>query len=56
MVTVITKKTTKKQFDAILNRMRDRRRKKRSSKLMALCGSVPLHIDPVEFQRSLRDE
>ncbi len=56
MVSVINKETTKKELAAMLKRMRDRQRKRRAAKLMALCGSAPLHTDPVGFQRALQDE
>ncbi len=56
MVVVITKRTTKRQFDQMLARVNARERKRRDEALMRLCGRAPLHQDPVEFQRALRDE
>ncbi len=56
MVYTITKRTTKRQFDAALKRMAKARRKRQAAALMKLCGSAPLHQDPVEYQRAMRDE
>ncbi len=56
MVHIVTKRTTKRQMDSILQRAGKRSRKKRGADFTDLVGSAPLHADPVKFQRALRDE
>ncbi len=56
MVYVVTKRTTKRQLDSILQRAGKRSRKKKGVDFTDLVGTAPLHADPVKFQRALRDE
>jgi hypothetical protein len=56
MVYVLTKKTTKRQFDAVLKRRASRSRKRKGVDFTDLVGTAPLHDDPVKFFRALRDE
>lgn len=57
MVYKVTRKTTKRQFDLILRQASKRLREKRKgADFSDLVGTAPLHMDPVKFQRMLRDE
>ena len=56
MVYVLTKKTTKRQFDALLKRTARRSPKRKGVDFSDLVGTAPLHDDPVKFFRALRDE
>lgn len=60
MVHVITKRTTRKRFSAIVDRAtrsaRKRTRRAKTADFSDLVGTAPLHMDPVKFQRLLRDE
>jgi hypothetical protein len=56
MVYILTKKTTKRQFDAVLKRTARRGRKRKGVDFSDLVGTAPLHEDPVKFFRALRDE
>ncbi len=56
MVYAVSKRTTKRQLDSILQRAGKRSRKKKGADFSDLVGSAPLHKDPVKFQRALRDE
>ncbi|MBS1938446.1 MAG: hypothetical protein JST98_06210 [Bacteroidetes bacterium] len=56
MVYKVSKKTTKRQFDLILKRLKAGRKQGKGADFTDLVGTAPLHIDPVKFQRMLRDE
>jgi hypothetical protein len=56
MVYKLTKRTTKRQMDDILKRATKRSRRKKGADFSDLVGKAPLHMDPVKFQRDLRDE
>jgi hypothetical protein len=56
MAHIVTKRTTKRQRDAILKRAVKRSRRKGGAAFSDLLGKAPLHTDPVKFQRALRDE
>lgn len=56
MVHVVTKRTSKKRFDDLLKKLNKRKPRKGGADVMKYCGKAPLHMDPVEFQRALRDE
>jgi hypothetical protein len=56
MVYVLTKKSTKRQFDAVLKRTARRGRKRKGVDFSDLVGTAPLHEDPVKFFRALRNE
>ncbi|HRH70607.1 MAG TPA: hypothetical protein PLB89_13975 [Flavobacteriales bacterium] len=56
MVQIVTKRTSKRQRDAILKRAVKRSRRKVGADFSDLLGKAPLHTDPVKFQRTLRDE
>ncbi len=52
MVHIVTKRTTKRQRDAILKRAVKRSRRKAGADFTDLLGKAPLHTDPVKFQRA----
>ena len=56
MVYVLTKRSTKRQFDALMKRTARRGRKRKGADFSDLVGTAPLHKDPVKFFRALRDE
>ena len=56
MVHIVTKRTTRRQLNSILQRAGKRSRRKKGADFTDLVGSAPLHTDPVKFQRALRDE
>jgi hypothetical protein len=56
MVHILTKSTTKCQFDAVLRSTARRARKRKGVDFSDLVGTAPLHKDPVKFFRALRDE
>lgn len=56
MVYVLTERSTKRRFDALMKRTARRGRKRKGADFSDLVGTVPLHEDPVKFFRALRDE
>lgn len=54
MVHTVTKRTSKRQRDAILKKAVKRSRRKSGVDFSDLLGKAPLHTDPVKFQRALR--
>jgi hypothetical protein len=56
MVYKVTRKTTKRQFELIVKAARKRSRRRKGADFTDLLGTAPLHLDPVKFQRMLRDE
>ncbi len=55
MVQVVSKRTPKQRVSAIIKKATKRSRRKKGADFSDLLGSVPLHTDPVKFQRKLRD-
>jgi hypothetical protein len=56
MIHIVTKRTTQRKARAIVKNAIQRSHKKQGADFSDLLGTAPLHGDPVEFQRALRDE
>jgi hypothetical protein len=56
MVHIVNKRTPRQCIKSIMKSAVKRARKKKGVDFSDLLGTVPLHADPVKFQRALRDE
>lgn len=57
MTHTITKRTSKSRVRSIMKEaVRRSRRKSSGADFSDLLGTAPLHMEPVKFQRALRDE
>lgn len=55
MVHIVTKRTPKRKAIGIVKIAIKRSRKKKGTDFSDLVGTAPLHVDPVKFQRALRE-
>jgi hypothetical protein len=56
MVHTVTKRTPKKRVKRILKTAIRRTRSRKGADFSDLVGTAPVHLDPVRFQRGLRNE